>query len=46
MASCRPDRGLGQGRTSTSVIVAAAPAARWDQARPHLFRAVTAYLVR
>ena len=37
---------LVQGRTSTSVIVAAAPAAMWAQARPVLFRAVAAYLVR
>jgi hypothetical protein len=37
---------LVQGRTSASVIVAAAPAATWAQARPLLFRAVTAYLVR
>ena len=37
---------LVQGRTSVSVIVAAAPAARWAQARPLLFRAVAAYLVR
>ena len=37
---------LVQGRTSASVIVAAAPAARWAQARPLLFRAVAAYLVR
>jgi hypothetical protein len=37
---------LIQGRTSASVIVAAAPATRWAQARPLLFRAVAAYLVR
>jgi hypothetical protein len=37
---------LVQGHTSASVIVAAAPAARWAQARPLLFRAVAAYLVR
>jgi hypothetical protein len=37
---------LVQGRTSASVIVAAAPAARWAQARPLLIRAVAAYLVR
>ena len=37
---------LVQGRTSASVIVAAAPAATWAQARPLLFRAVAAYLVR
>ena len=37
---------LVQGRTSASVIVAAAPAAMWAQARPLLFRAVAAYLVR
>jgi hypothetical protein len=37
---------LVQGRTSATVIVAAAPAARWAQARPRLFRAVAAYLVR
>jgi hypothetical protein len=37
---------LVRGRTSASVIVAAAQAARWAQARPLLFRAVAAYLVR
>jgi hypothetical protein len=37
---------LVQGRTSASVIVAAAPAARWARARPLLLRAVSAYLVR
>ena len=37
---------LVRGRTSASVIVAAAPAARWAQARPLLFRAVAAYLIR
>jgi hypothetical protein len=37
---------LVQGRTSASVIVAAAPAARWARARPLLLRAVAAYLVR
>ena len=37
---------LVQGRTSATVIVAAAPAAMWAQARPLLFRAVAAYLVR
>jgi hypothetical protein len=37
---------LVQGRTSASVIVAAAPAAAWAQARPLLFRAVAAYVVR
>jgi hypothetical protein len=37
---------LVQGQTSASVIVAAAPAARWARARPLLFRAVAAYLVR
>jgi hypothetical protein len=37
---------LVQGRTSASVIVAAAPSAMWAQARPLLFRAVAAYLVR
>jgi hypothetical protein len=35
-----------QGRTSASVVVAAAPAAQWGQARPLLFRAVGAYAVR
>ena len=34
------------GRTSASVIVAAAPAAAWTQARPLLLRAVAAYLIR
>jgi hypothetical protein len=37
---------LVQGRTSASVIVGAAPAARWARARPLLLRAVAAYLVR
>jgi hypothetical protein len=37
---------LVQGRTSASVIVAAAPSAMWAQARPLLFRAVGAYRVR
>jgi hypothetical protein len=37
---------LVQGRTNASVIVAAAPAAAWAQARPLLFRAVAAYVVR
>jgi hypothetical protein len=37
---------LVRGRTSASVVVAAAPAARWAQARPLLLRAVAAYLVR
>lgn len=37
---------LVQGRTSASVIVAAAPAATWARARPLLFRAVAAYAVR
>jgi hypothetical protein len=37
---------LVQGRTSASVIVAAAPAAMWAQARPLLLRAVAAYLIR
>jgi hypothetical protein len=34
------------GRTSASVIVAAAPAAAWTQARPLLLQAVAAYLIR
>ena len=37
---------LVQGRTSASVIIAAAPAAMWARARPLLFQAVAAYLVR
>ena len=37
---------LVQGRTGASVIIAAAPAADWAQARPLLLRAVAAYLVR
>ena len=37
---------LVQGRTGASVIVAAAPAARWAQARPLLFQTVAAYQVR
>jgi hypothetical protein len=37
---------LVQGRTSASVIVGAAPAATWAQARPLLLRAVAAYRVR
>jgi hypothetical protein len=37
---------LVQGRTAASVIVAAAPAARWVQAGPLLGRAVAAYQVR
>jgi len=37
---------LAQGRTSGSVIVAAAPAAQWAKASPVLFRAVAAYQVR
>ena len=37
---------LVQGRASASVIVAAAPAATWGQARPLLLRAVDAYLFR
>ena len=37
---------LAQGRTSGSVIVAAAPAAQWANASPVLFRAVAAYQVR
>ena len=36
---------LVQGRTSASVIVAAAPAATWAQASPLLLRAVAAYQV-
>jgi hypothetical protein len=36
---------LVRGHTSVSVIVAAAPAAAWAQARPLLLRAVAAYLV-
>jgi hypothetical protein len=36
---------LVRGRTSASVIVAAAPADRWARARPLLLRAVAAYLV-
>ena len=36
---------LVQGHTSASVIVAAAPAAHWAEARPLLLRAVAAYLV-
>ncbi len=36
---------LVRGHTSASVIVAAAPAATWTQARPLLLRAVAAYLV-
>jgi hypothetical protein len=36
---------LVRGHTSASVIVAAAPAATWAQARPLLLRAVAAYLV-
>jgi hypothetical protein len=36
---------LVQGHTSASVIVAAAPAATWAQARPLLLRVVAAYLV-
>jgi len=34
------------GRTSASVIVAAAPTAAWTQARPLLLQAVAAYLIR
>lgn len=34
---------LVQGRTSASVVVAAAPSAQWGQARPVLLRAVAAY---
>jgi len=37
---------LVQGRTSASVVVAAAPSAQWDLARPVLLRAVAAYAVR
>ena len=37
---------LVQGRSSASVIVAAAPAGRWARARPVLLRAVAAYQVR
>jgi hypothetical protein len=37
---------LVRGRTGASVIVAAAPTARWAQARPLLLRAVAAYQVR
>ena len=37
---------LVRGRTSASVIVAAAPTARWALARPLLLRAVAAYQVR
>jgi hypothetical protein len=37
---------LVRGRTSASVIVAAAPAAHWARARPILLRAVAAYQVR
>jgi hypothetical protein len=37
---------LVRGRTSASVIVAAAPAARWARARPLLLRAVAAYQIR
>jgi hypothetical protein len=37
---------LVQGRTSASVIVAAAPAATWARARPMLLQAVAAYQVR
>jgi hypothetical protein len=37
---------LVQGRTSASVIVAAAPSAMWVRARSLLLRAVAAYLVR
>jgi hypothetical protein len=37
---------LVKGHTSVSVIVAAAPAAAWAQARPLLLRAVAAYLIR
>jgi hypothetical protein len=37
---------LVQGHTSASVIIAAAPTATWAQARPLLFQAVDAYLVR
>lgn len=37
---------LVQGSSAASVIVAAAPAAHWAQARPLLLRAVAAYQVR
>jgi hypothetical protein len=37
---------LVQGRASTSVIVATAPAATWAQASPLLLQAVAAYQVR
>ena len=37
---------LVQGRASASVIVAAAPAATWAQARPLLLQAVAAYQIR
>jgi hypothetical protein len=37
---------LVQGHTAASVIVAAAPAANWAQARPLLMRAIAAYQVR
>jgi hypothetical protein len=37
---------LVQGRTSASVVVAAAPAAQWPRARPLLLRAVDAYVAR
>ena len=37
---------LVRAHTSASVIVAAAPAAAWTQARLLLLRAVAAYLIR
>jgi hypothetical protein len=37
---------LVQGQTAASVVVGAAPASRWAQARPVLERAVAAYRVR
>ena len=37
---------LVQGRSGASVIVAAAPVARWAQSRPPLERAVAAYRAR
>ena len=37
---------LVHGHTSASVVVAAAPAGQWSQARPLLLRAVAAYQVR
>jgi hypothetical protein len=37
---------LVRGRTSASVVVAAAPSAQWDRTRAVLLRAVAAYAVR